>query len=135
MESKNGEKVFDPVNKAKHYNTHPSGIEAIRIVEGMSFCIGSAFKYVFRREGKETVRSLKSSLYYLNRQMNTRNQVVLDWRSIYLILDVAEKEENETARDFYQNVYQFCRSLDDKFLKKAIEAVEKLIKEAETHEA
>ena len=57
---------FDVVQKAAHYNVHPSGVEAILIVRHLSFDLGNCFKYVFRFKGKESVRSLKSALYYFN---------------------------------------------------------------------
>ena len=58
------EKKFDVVNKAKHYNMHPSGVEAIEVCRELDFNLGNCFKYVFRYTGKEPVRSLKSALWY-----------------------------------------------------------------------
>jgi hypothetical protein len=56
---------FDLVNLVAHYNNHPSGIEAKVICRQLNFNLGNVFKYVFRREGKEAVRSLKSAVFYL----------------------------------------------------------------------
>lgn len=56
---------FDVVTRARHYNSHASGVEAILIVRWLPFNHGNAFKYVFRRDGKEPVRSLRSAEYYL----------------------------------------------------------------------
>lgn len=39
---------FDPVAKPKHYNVHPSGVEAIEICERLDFNVGNAVKYLFR---------------------------------------------------------------------------------------
>lgn len=41
-------KEDDPVNHPKHYNSHPSGIEAIVICEHTDFCLGNAIKYILR---------------------------------------------------------------------------------------
>ena len=40
------------VDHPKHYNNHPSGVEAIEIVQYMGFCLGNAFKYVYRFKDK-----------------------------------------------------------------------------------
>lgn len=58
---------FDIVNRAKHYNSHPSGVEVIEVTERLPNNLGNAFKYVVRREGKEELRSLKSAVWYLER--------------------------------------------------------------------
>jgi hypothetical protein len=58
---------FDIVQKARHYNVHPSGIECIEIVRFMSFNLGNAFKYVFRRGDKgNLVQDLEKAQYYVN---------------------------------------------------------------------
>ena len=47
------------VDHPKHYNNHPSGVEAIEIVQYMGFCLGNAFKYVYRFKDKTDHRILK----------------------------------------------------------------------------
>jgi hypothetical protein len=60
---------YDIINKSKHYNQHPSGVECIELAERLSFCAGNAFKYVFRRgEKDDPVQDLKKAIYYLNRE-------------------------------------------------------------------
>jgi hypothetical protein len=62
---------FDIVQKPKHYNVHPSGIECITITEQMRHTIGNAYKYVFRREHKDqTLQDLEKALFYVNREIN-----------------------------------------------------------------
>ncbi|MBF6055498.1 hypothetical protein AF335_33160 [Streptomyces eurocidicus] len=39
---------FNAVTHPAHYTSHPSGIECIDIVKHMNFCIGNAFKYLWR---------------------------------------------------------------------------------------
>lgn len=46
-------KSIDNVNHPKHYNSHPSGVECIEIVEHLPFNIGSAIKYLWRSEHNE----------------------------------------------------------------------------------
>lgn len=123
------------VTKVKRYNSHPSGIECILIIRGMNFDIGSAFKYVFRRQEKEFERSLKSALYYLKDQMEHRLQAVLDTGCVALIQKVIEAEENESARSFYQAVWAYCNFPHDRHMLEAIKAVENLIKEGDGNAA
>ena len=62
---------YDPVNKPRHYNEHPSGLECIQITEHMNFCLGNAFKYIFRAGMKGCeIEDLNKALWYLNRELN-----------------------------------------------------------------
>jgi hypothetical protein len=68
---------FDIVQKAKHYNSHPSGVECITLAEKLSFNLGSAFKYVFRRDDKENCAlDLQKAKYYLNREIERLQETV-----------------------------------------------------------
>ena len=62
---------FDIVQKPKHYNVHPSGIECITVTEQMRHTLGNAYKYVFRREHKDqTLQDLEKALFYVHREIN-----------------------------------------------------------------
>lgn len=66
----------DKVNHPKHYTSHPSGIECITIVEHMSFCIGSAIKYLFRVDLKEDGdEDIRKAIWYLNRELERRKNL------------------------------------------------------------
>ena len=68
MKVKNDPKV-EYVNHPSHYNSHPSGVEAIAICEHMGFNLGNAFKYAFRADQKwETLEDLKKAKWYLVRE-------------------------------------------------------------------
>lgn len=60
---------FDAVNKPKHYNTHPSGVECIQVTEHMNFNVGNAVKYLWRYEGKNGLEDLKKAAWYVNREI------------------------------------------------------------------
>lgn len=64
------EYVPDNVNHPKHYNSHPSGVECIQIVEHMNFCLGNAVKYIWRasRKGNQ-LEDLKKALFYIKREV------------------------------------------------------------------
>lgn len=67
---------FDEVNKSKHYNLHPSGVECIELAEKMSFNLGNAFKYVFRRNIKASaLLDLRKAEYYLKREIGRIKQL------------------------------------------------------------
>jgi hypothetical protein len=56
------------VDHPTHYNSHPSGVEAIEIVQYMGFCLGNAFKYVYRYQHKNGTEDLKKAIWYLKHQ-------------------------------------------------------------------
>jgi hypothetical protein len=61
----------DAVNPA-HYKSHPSGIEAITVIEHMTFNLGNAVKYIWRHGLKPTsdaVEDLKKARWYLDREI------------------------------------------------------------------
>lgn len=64
------EPVGGPVNHPKHYNSHPSGVECIDIVEYMSFNVGNTVKYLWRVGQKgPTLEELKKAAWYLEREI------------------------------------------------------------------
>lgn len=67
-------KELDPngVNHPAHYNQHPAGIEAIDVIEHMSFNIGTAIKYLWRaglKPGEATGKDLKKASWYIQREL------------------------------------------------------------------
>ena len=60
--------AYEAVSHPKHYNSHPSGIECIDIVQHHNFNIGSAIKYLWRqglKPGEEDVRDLNKAIKYI----------------------------------------------------------------------
>jgi len=63
----------DNVIKPKHYNSHPSGIQAIEITEHFSFCIGNAIKYLWRCDlKKDDIEDLRKAAWYIEREISKR---------------------------------------------------------------
>jgi hypothetical protein len=63
---------MNPINP-QHYRNHESGIEAIEITEHMDFCLGNAFKYLFRCGHKgNRLEDLEKALWYLKRARSRR---------------------------------------------------------------
>lgn len=60
---------YEYVNHPRHYNNHPSGVEAIIMCEVMEFCPGNAFKYIYRAGEKgNALQDLKKALWYIDRE-------------------------------------------------------------------
>lgn len=62
--------AVDMVNTPAHYTGHPSGIECIEVAERLSFCLGNAFKYLFRRAAKgNELENVEKALWYVRRHI------------------------------------------------------------------
>jgi hypothetical protein len=110
----------DPVNKPKHYTSHPSGVECIEISEKLSFNLGNAFKYVFRRDDKENaLQDVSKAEWYLKREIG-RLEGLIDTMpaSVELLIHpnltnsddrkidkVIEAEKNPDAADYYAYLF------------------------------
>lgn len=67
--------MAESVNHPKHYNSHPSGIECIDVVEHMPFNIGNAVKYLWRCGLKgDEVEDLRKSVWYIEREIQRRTK-------------------------------------------------------------
>ena len=62
--------MSDPINHPKHYNSHPSGVEAITVCEHHNFNIGNAIKYLWRAGLKDNViQDLEKARWYVDREI------------------------------------------------------------------
>lgn len=58
-----------------YYKTHPSGVECIDITRHMDFCLGNAFKYLFRCGSKGSpLEDLKKARWYLEDALKQRRR-------------------------------------------------------------
>ena len=120
------------VDHPGHYNSHPSGVEAIDIVEYMNFCLGNAFKYVFRYRHKHGVNDLKKAVWYLKRQIE--NPTTHDFKPDRLmpeydaLLEILSKEEDKKVAQALDYIYYYSFSNNNyRELEKAIDLIEELI--------
>lgn len=59
----------ETVDHPKHYNSHPSGIECIDVIEHMPFNLGSAVKYIWRLGFKgAAIEQIEKAIWYLERE-------------------------------------------------------------------
>lgn len=69
-----------PVNHPSHYQ-HASGVECIDITEHLSFNLGNAFKYVFRRNRKgNPIEDLGKACWYIARERSLWSRLGGAWR-------------------------------------------------------
>ena len=62
--------VGGPVVHPKHYNSNPSGVECLDVVQHMSWNVGSAMTYLWRLHHKDTpVQNIKKAIYHLEREI------------------------------------------------------------------
>lgn len=54
----------DDIDRPAHYTQHP--IECIVFTQHLGFCLGNAFKYIWRYADKNGVQDLKKARWYLN---------------------------------------------------------------------
>jgi hypothetical protein len=66
--------VSDEINHPEHYNSHPSGIECIDVVEHMGFNLGNVVKYVWRADLKNGTEDLRKAHWYLDREIAKREK-------------------------------------------------------------
>lgn len=67
---KQSQQPKEAVNHPAHYNSNPSGVECIDVVEHMSFNVGNAIKYLWRADHKEKrIEDLRKAAWYINREI------------------------------------------------------------------
>lgn len=116
-------KIVDYVNAPPHYRNNPSGVECIELSEKLSFNLGNAFKYVFRRSDKEnTLQDVSKAEWYLKREIGRLEALIETMpASVELLIHpnltnaderkinrVISAETNVNAADYY--VYLFEQS-------------------------
>ena len=68
--------MADQVNHPDHYNSHPSGVECITIVEHMCFNLGNAIKYIWRADLKgRSLEDLEKARWYIEREIQRRKEL------------------------------------------------------------
>lgn len=69
--------MSEAVNHPTHYNSNPSGVECIVVVEHMTFNVGNAVKYLWRAglkvdgadQRKKHIEDLKKAAWYIQREI------------------------------------------------------------------
>ena len=136
-------KVIDPrgVQNAAHYNNHPSGVEAIVVCRRLSFNLGNAFKYVFRRKEKSELmvsnaeaelKNLDKALYYLKDEKKHLPTGVPTSMPCIELLKIAEAEPDLMVKGFYLTLEEILvRGVFPQSLQRLIDTVKVLRRKAE----
>lgn len=136
-------KVIDPrgVQNAAHYNNHPSGVEAIQVCRRLSFNLGNAFKYVFRRKEKSELmmsnveaelKNLDKALYYLKDEKKYVSGGVPTSMPCIELIKIADAETDEMAKAFYLLLEEILvRGVFPQSLQRLIDTVKVLRRKAE----
>lgn len=129
------EKKFDVVSKAKHYNEHPSGVEAIEVCRELDFNLGNCFKYVFRYKGKEPVRSLKSALWYFQ-DHRAHLWSFSPWPNMKVLnpplRKIVDAETDPRVRNFFISFHLYLQHHQDLSARDVIDELRALIDREET---
>jgi hypothetical protein len=64
--------MTETVNHPEHYNTHPSGVECIQIIEHFNFNIGAAVKHLWRAGIKtpDPIEDLRKAIWYVQKEID-----------------------------------------------------------------
>jgi hypothetical protein len=105
---------YEHITKVKHYNKHESGVECIEVIEHLSFNLGTAFKYVMRRDYKNnSVQDLNKALYYLKR-IRTTEFLKQHFNLVHAnITKIINAETVPEAKKFYGYVLNYVVAATD----------------------
>lgn len=92
------DQVFDAVNRPRHYNIHPSGLECVEVTELCSFLMGNAIKYVWRYDTKNGTEDLRKARWYLRRAATGGHAWHLSAKAQGLLERVNQREPFEGLR-------------------------------------
>lgn len=69
------------VDHPRHYNASPSGVEAIDVIEHLSFNVGTAMKYLWRaglKTGESADTDLRKAIWYIERERKRLEKMGLE---------------------------------------------------------
>lgn len=100
------------VNHPQHYNSHPSGVEAIEVCRLLPFNLGNAVKYTMRRDDKGTPKQdIQKALWYVRdeiRYMHSSAHIGSRLTAIMLLERIFKAESNRYAKAFYLSMMDYC---------------------------
>lgn len=72
------EEKRDPVDHPPHYNSHPSGVECIDVIEWFTLNVGNCIKYLWRAGLKDVspeIEDLKKARWYIDREISRLEKI------------------------------------------------------------
>jgi len=65
------------INHPQHYTSHKSGIECIDFIDSMNFPLGSASKYLWRRDYKDKlIQDIDKAIWYMEYELEKRKKYI-----------------------------------------------------------
>jgi len=68
------------VNHPPYYNTHPSGVECIDIIQHFPFNTGTAMKYLWReglKNSEASEKELRKAIWYIEQEIKKRKEFII----------------------------------------------------------
>lgn len=96
------------VDHPRHYNEHPSGVECIDVVEGLTFNMGNAIKYLWRaglKESEPSGKDFDKAVWYIRREVALVKETGIaqgDW--VLYLQKRTPFEASQRVREYYRRV-------------------------------
>lgn len=127
--------MINNVNHPTHYNKHPSGIECIEIAQYFDFCLGAAFKYIWRYKQKGSPEEdLNKALWYIEKYQE-KNNLCLTWnpeiRNLVMgkIKKVIEFEPSNLSKKAFELIFNISRNTSKLWFNELFEIIDLMLEE------
>lgn len=103
---------FDEIQKAKHYNSHPSGVECKDIAKHLGFYLGNAAKYLWRMHEKhdDLLPDLKKAAFYVSEYIT---EVIDDGLVPVELPKVGGNRHSDARREYNEKVQRLIANETD----------------------
>lgn len=100
--------LHNTVNNPTHYLSHPSGIECLEFTKHMNFFLGNAFKYIFRRNFKDSHdKDILKAHFYIKESIKYNNATVVYHDSdMWSKIDKVRDSEEEPYGDILFSIWR-----------------------------
>lgn len=98
--------MTDMINHPPHYTEHPSGVEVIEFTRLHCFSVGSAVKYIMRRDKKDDpLDNLNKACWFLKDAIDNGPPVRVTVHMGKVIRPVIDAEPNATVKQILAHLY------------------------------
>ncbi len=106
---------YDEIQKAKHYNVHPSGVEVIELSRHLPTSLGTAMKYLMRAGLKgspeDAVKDYKKAIWYIKDYDKNPPHGLISFKGREVLLTVGDSEG-----PYYRRIWKSCEPNSALFL-------------------
>ena len=98
--------MTDMINHPPHYTDHPSGVEVIEFARLHCFSVGSAVKYIMRRDKKDDpIDNLSKACWFLKDAIDNGPPARVNIHMGKVIRPVIDAEPNATVKQILAALY------------------------------